>query len=684
MVRADGEEPGQEQPELWWDIVPVYDEVSDPSEGISSDEAPSPRPEARGKEHAESSASGSRCSGAPTCPGTPPAPAAQHSSAVAEPGASRGPFAQYEAALTEFKTANDAHAAACVAAAEAVARAAAAKTTAKKAVSSPDRRERARQFRAAIAPHVAEATRSECAAEEQRRQVLAAGQQADIARLKVSSATGRLTEEGCVLPVVQQVLASKEQEQEFLQRHPRWRQEILNGVVRNGVVEEQGEQAATAQVGIVHSGRGAVGNRRQGCCFGFQSKCNVEYSQRCSLVVVTHANGSLQSLSFELDPDQGATKRSIMLSGQADLAVKGSPNGTARLEMVLENGQYLWLWDVAPAMVNHVVGLFQSMKQMPPPRETSSTPCKPTNIVPSKTGHPLVPPLPLLPPNEVEGFHDTCAANRPATLPPQENCGPARLPSGSTCSTDSCAYSSLSSRSIDVSPSLPCRHHRITKSPLTSPVSCCLAFLRLPCHMPVKGKHADTQSTQSTHRRALRHKIRRDKSRASPRTHTLCPHKLLRAYIHTIVHAHARVWQAPHTPRIPTSMDLSIVQESSPHGALIQTSPPPLITSQEPDVRSVLSASPRVQGWFQEQQGEKSTTGLSTVIGVSAAPSAPWPSWAARPVTPPLINTDMDPAKHTAPGSQYKPAVYAAYGRSGEKAQAHRVQFSNRRNRGFA
>eukprot|EP00802_Teleaulax_amphioxeia_P011118 Tamp_11148.p1 GENE.Tamp_11148~~Tamp_11148.p1 ORF type:complete len:591 (+),score=74.93 Tamp_11148:81-1853(+) len=590
MVRADGEEPGQEQPELWWDIVPVYDEVSDPSEGISSDEAPSPRPEARGKEHAESSASGSRCSGAPTCPGTPPAPAAQHSSAVAEPGASRGPFAQYEAALTEFKTANDAHAAACVAAAEAVARAAAAKTTAKKAVSSPDRRERARQFRAAIAPHVAEATRSECAAEEQLRQVLAAGQQADIARLKVSSATGRLTEEGCVLPVVQQVLASKEQEQEFLQRHPRWRQEILNGVVRNGVVEEQGEQAATAQVGIVHSGRGAVGNRRQGCCFGFQSKCNVEYSQRCSLVVVTHANGSLQSLSFELDPDQGATKRSIMLSGQADLAVKGSPNGTARLEMVLENGQYLWLWDVAPAMVNHVVGLFQSMKQMPPPRETSSTPCKPTNIVPSKTGHPLVPPLPLLPPNEVEGFHDTCAANRPATLPPQENCGPARLPSGSTCSTDSCAYSSLSSRSID----------------------------------------------------------------------------------------------APHTPRIPTSMDLSIVQESSPHGALIQTSPPPLITSQEPDVRSVLSASPRVQGWFQEQQGEKSTTGLSTVLGVSAAPSAPWPSWAARPVTPPLINTDMDPAKHTAPGSQYKPAVYAAYGRSGEKAQAHRVQFSNRRNRGFA
>ena len=498
MARADGNADASVEPALWWDIVPVYDEVRDPSEGCSSDEAASPRPEAWGQEHAASSASGSRCSGATTCPGTPPAPAAQRSSAADEPGgAPRGPFAQYEAALTEFKTANDAHAAACAAAAEAVARAAAAKTTARKAaLSSPDRRERARQFRAAIAPHVAEATRRECAAEEKRRQVLAAGQQADIAKVRATSATGRLKAEECVLPVLQQVHASREQEHQFLQRHPRWRQEFLHGGVRTGVVDEQEKQEATAQVGIVHSGRGGVGNRRQGCCFGFQTKCNVQYSQRCSLVVVTHANGALQSLGFELDPDEGATKRSIVLSSQADLAVKGSPNGTARLEMALENGQYLWLWDVAPPIVNHVVGLFQSLKQMPPLRETASTPQRETssvpskpNIVPGKTGHPLVPPLMVLPLNDVEGADDKVAVHRPTTLPHDEICGPARLPSGSTCSTDSWAYSSISSRSIDVSPSLPSRQHRITKSPLTFLVSCCLGFLRLSCHMPIKGNN---------------------------------------------------------------------------------------------------------------------------------------------------------------------------------------------------
>ena len=438
-------------------------------------------------------ASSSFFSLAPTCPpGSTPADAKQsmqcpqatwlrhdtlrHHDRLAplaqEPDAASGPLGLYRATLTEAKAANAAYAAVWATAAEAVARAAAAKRTAKKTQSSPDPKERARHYHTATAAHIADATLKERAAEEQRNAVLEAGRKADIARLRAMHAVRALkAQSGLALPLVHQLLRNPEAEREFLARHPRWRQEFLSapapkedviahettvsGSTPHGGLNEKAKEFP-AQTRVIHSGYGGVGKRRQGasCCFGFQPKCNVEYSQRCSLVA-SYTNGSLQSLTFEYNSDQ-VSSRSIMLSRQARLRVKGRPNGTVRIEMELENGQYAWLWDVTTSAVANIVSFFQILQQTPEQLAPSCQLSYPRSVAtdPGK-GHPLVPKLRFIPIIDW-GSDDKAVPKGPINLLLEQA---VRLPSSasgsrtaSSCwSTSSCAYNELSSRSVEVS-----------------------------------------------------------------------------------------------------------------------------------------------------------------------------------------------------------------------------------------
>jgi hypothetical protein len=464
-------------------------------------------------------ASSSFFSLAPTCPpGSPPADAKQsvqcpeatrlrqdtlrHHDRLAplaqEPDAASGPLGLYRATLTEAKAANAAYAAVWATAAEAVARAAAAKRTAKKTQSSPDPKERARHYHTTTAAHIADATRKERAAEEQHNAVLVAGRKADKARLRAMHAVRALkAQSGLALPLVHQLLENPEAEREFLARHPRWRQEFLSapapkedviahettvsGSTPHGGLNEKAKEFP-AQTSVIHSGYGGVGKRRQGaCCFGFQPKCNVQYSQRCSLVA-SYTNGSLQSLTFKYHSDQ-VSSRSIMLSRQAHLRVKGRPNGTVRIEMELENGQYAWLWDVTTSAVANIVSFFRILQQMPEQLAPSGKLSNPRSVAtdPGK-GHPLVPKLRFIPVIDW-GSDDKAVPTEPINLLLEQA---VRLPSSasgsrtaSSCwSTSSCAYTELSSRSVEVRAyPLPSNRQIASVIPV-SPLACiCSAYV---------------------------------------------------------------------------------------------------------------------------------------------------------------------------------------------------------------
>ena len=587
--------------ELWWDIyVPIYDERPDPPEGGSpkATSPRSPRPMSSGQVRVTTNentgtchqslrsgsalhcsptmilagrnvpcqgpsesltASDSVCSVAPTCPpGSPPACPGHTTAALQdtlrhhdrlapraqEPDAASGPLGLYRATLTEAKAANAAYATAWATAAEAVARAAAAKSTAKKTQSSPDRKERARHYHTATAVHIADRTRKERAAEEQRNAVLVAGRKADIARLRAMHATGALkAQSGLALPLVHQLLENTEAEHEFLARNPRWRQEFLSapppntdvtahemavsGSAPHGSLNEKAKEPP-AQTRVIHSGYGGVGKRRPGaCCFGFQRKCNVEYSQRCSLVA-SYSNGSLQSLIFEYDSDQ-VSSRSIMLSKQASLRVKGRPNGTVRVEMELENSQYAWLWDVTTSSVANIVSFFQILQKTPEPLAPS---CE-LSYDATPRGHPLVPKLRYIPVIDL-GSDDKAAPKGRMNLLPEQA---VRLPSSASSSwtTSSCADSELSSRSVEVSPSLPA----IIESAdcfCNSCFSMGLLFFSLRCQLrrlqKNTQKHADAKTCGRKNMRTRRADIQ-DQRNIGKRVS-----KCARAVSHTRLYAH--------------------------------------------------------------------------------------------------------------------------------------------------
>ena len=206
-------------------------------------------------------------------------------------------------------------------------------------------------LKAALAPKAAKVKAAEDKFAEARSAMLTASDELDLAKLRALSAKLELTntEKNPGARIIQQVLDNSELEREFCARHPRWRANLQTEGLAYQRVED---------VYVLHSGHGGIGRRRNvACCAVVSTKHIVWRSRYCRLVI----RQSNLEMHFEFEE-----KTRILLGAASTMTVKGLPNMPARVELVNEDGQHMWLWDVSPQVLPVIVQAYQSMMQSKP------------------------------------------------------------------------------------------------------------------------------------------------------------------------------------------------------------------------------------------------------------------------------------------------------------------------------
>ena len=206
-------------------------------------------------------------------------------------------------------------------------------------------------LKAALAPKAAKVKAAEDKFAEARSAMLTASDELDLAKLRALSAKLELTntEKNPGARIIQQVLDNSELEREFCARHPRWRANLQTEGLGYKRVED---------VYVLHSGHGGIGRRRNvAYCGVVSTKHNVWRSRYCRLVI----RQSTLEMHFEFEE-----KTRIQLGAASTMTVKGLPNMPARVELVNEDGQHMWLWDVSPQVLPVIVQAYQSMMQSKP------------------------------------------------------------------------------------------------------------------------------------------------------------------------------------------------------------------------------------------------------------------------------------------------------------------------------
>ena len=199
----------------------------------------------------------------------------------------------------------------------------------------------------ALATKAANVKAAEEKAAEARTAMLTATHELDMAKLRALSAKGELTnkEKNPGARIMQQVLDNSELEREYCARHPRWRADLQTEGLAYKRVED---------VCVLHSGHGGIGRRRNvACCTVVSTKQNVWRSRYCRLVI----RQSNLEMHFEFED-----KSRIRLGAASTMTVKGLPNMPARVELVNEDGQHMWLWDVSPQVLPVIVQAYQAMR----------------------------------------------------------------------------------------------------------------------------------------------------------------------------------------------------------------------------------------------------------------------------------------------------------------------------------
>jgi hypothetical protein len=300
----------------WCEIpVPAHDAPSEPTKGGSQ-------------------SGDTDLSTASTCPTTPHI-------AARSPGAKT-----VEEVLAIATRATAAHTAACADVDAAMAALAAAKHAGR-------RQPKEKEIRAALAAAAADVKTAEHRAEELRKEMFAASQALDVAKLRALSTSGELVKREKSFRgarTILQVLDDGELEREFCARHPQWRADLAEGL-RYSAPAEAKETKDTEEV-VLHAGRGGIGRRRTAVCLqGFiGTKHKVKRSIHCKLV----ARQSKCFFEFE--------KLEIPLSAASNLSIKGFPNMASRVELVNEDGQHMWFWGVDPGKLPVFVQAIQNIK----------------------------------------------------------------------------------------------------------------------------------------------------------------------------------------------------------------------------------------------------------------------------------------------------------------------------------
>lgn len=248
-----------------------------------------------------------------------------------------------QAIAVQAKAAHDA-------AREEVERATAAFAAAKKA----EKKQRARttvssqgEPKAALAAKAASAKSAEDKAAATRTAWLTATHQLDMAKLRALSLQGELVnkDKNPGARIIQQVLDHSELEREYCARHPQWRANLQTEGLAYKRVED---------VYVLHSGHGGIGRRRaSSCCAVVGTKHNVRHSKYCQLVI----RQSNLEMHFEFEE-----KTRIRLCAASTLNLKGLPYMPARVELINQNGQYMWLWDVSPQVLPVIIKAYQGMR----------------------------------------------------------------------------------------------------------------------------------------------------------------------------------------------------------------------------------------------------------------------------------------------------------------------------------
>lgn len=210
------------------------------------------------------------------------------------------------------------------------------------------------EFRLAIANAMKTANERQIDADNARYAATVAIQQVDLAAARAWK-VGACPNLKPVKSVIENVLNDNLIELEYCKRHHRWRNEILGANVQHANDDlpkfndcSRGIQQPE-KFDVIFCGSGGVGRRAAYGCFGSRRKQKVVRSSGCR--VIAKHSFSATTIEFEL-----AGLPTIQLSDKTRVATKDT-RGEVRVEMVLEDGRYIWLWRVPSRTSALILGL---------------------------------------------------------------------------------------------------------------------------------------------------------------------------------------------------------------------------------------------------------------------------------------------------------------------------------------